>query len=1400
MKKNTFYTIVCFFIFNFTFAQTNNVTTWENLFKSAERSYIKGRYAEAIKSAKKNLKTIKKKYNDNLGYKLWIDVFEAKCLVKQSKFNQALVLIKKVEKELPSLTDANEKATLLAKIASTKFTMGLYAEIEKNITQYLSENTNISPTLQSELELLLIACQNLQEEWDKIGLKPIELTSRLQKLSTEKKSKQVTKIDLQHRKNLYAQALSLQAEVLTAQGNYQKADSIFKIIKKQVEKNAEDHIISAYWEKIGDNFKDKHAYKDAINAYKKAKGLVKKKTDWAVFLQGKIAETYTLQGEAKDSRSALDDMIELADNFGVTADSTIYHLQEMILGAERDIRFENAVRSGEKLEKMSYISQQYLPKFHPLRLKILDKLHEANTIGSKPNIQKAEKSINQALEMSKYLYGENSTMYELRMLRKANLFLVYTDNFDEPKKIFDQKYDAKFFNQRQETHKDFIEAANIVVNFYEINDKYTESEKLLNITSKVAKQKFGEKDLKYGIEMSKLAEIQLKTGKYKEAEMTMQTAMKAIKADANRKSKEYAQALASMAKIYATIGNYEEAEDALKSAERIYEKLDIKDLQEKGSSVEEMAFLYLRMGQFAATEELLIYILNEKENQFGKQSRKLINPLNQLANLYLLKGDYIEAEKNARQAENIAKKVYGENNLRTAEVMTTLAKFYAHIGDYKKSEQYLNQVLNIQKNSLGNSHIEVGNTYINLALVKLYANIKNAPESEKLIVEAINIMQKNFDDKHPLYAEALKTQGEIFIQSKKYNEALETLKKANQIWLDKLQKRNTNSAYTYRLMADIYAKQKKFSEAKDFYEKAGSIYKKLFSEENPEFVRTETKMAQMFFVKGDLKKANDLMEKATNSYLNYIKIYFPALSETEKSKFWAKIQPDFEFYNSLAVKQAEKRPELLEKMYNFRLATKALLLSSALKMRQRILNGNDQLLKEKFKKWLAKKEQLTNLLALSEEERQQTGTNFNQIQDEINILEKELSEESEEFASSKDETAFTWEQIKDKLDKDECAIEVIRFRKFEEGFTDQIQYAFLAVSKETKRNPKLALIENGNELETKYFKYYKNMVEFQQPDKYSYTKYWQPIEHIIGKAKIVYFSPDGVYNQINPEGFRIEDDKYVIDNLNVRFVSNTKDLLSVVTRKERKKQRRSKKNQIESPKEMKAVLFGNPTFYTNDKAEKLVNDLPGTKLEILQVDSILTQKGWKVKIFQEQNALESEIKQAQNPLILHIATHGFFYEVENTEGNDLEINQEILKDPMRRNGLLAKGAGDLLATGTDNFDISEGILTAYEALSLHLDNTMVVLSACETGKGEVSVGEGVYGLQRAFLVAGASSVVMSLFKVNDDVTERLMQKFYEKYDVKIDNKRQAFNDAQKEIKKEYPHPAFWAVFNMIGAN
>ncbi|TAE90841.1 MAG: CHAT domain-containing protein, partial [Bacteroidetes bacterium] len=304
------------------------------------------------------------------------------------------------------------------------------------------------------------------------------------------------------------------------------------------------------------------------------------------------------------------------------------------------------------------------------------------------------------------------------------------------------------------------------------------------------------------------------------------------------------------------------------------------------------------------------------------------------------------------------------------------------------------------------------------------------------------------------------------------------------------------------------------------------------------------------------------------------------------------------------------------------------------------------------------------------------------------------------------------------------------------------------------------------------------------------NQFWQPIAQKLKGIKKVYLSPDGVYNQISLNTLQNpETKKYVLEEVELHVVSNTKDILAFG------------KN---SNQNLKAELMGYPIYDTENLQPKnptmetdttrsfanfqQVPLLLGTKQEVENISKILFAKKYNIEALLAEKATEENIKNIKNPKILHLSTHGFFISKH-------EKNSRI--SPMLRSGLLLTGVSDYSRAETKP-DTEDGILTALEAANLELDSTdLVVLSACETGLGDVKIGEGVYGLQRAFRVAGAKSIIMSLWKVDDAITQKLMTSFYTKY-AKHGHARKAFKDAQLDIKMQHPEPYFWGAFVMSG--
>jgi len=227
-------------------------------------------------------------------------------------------------------------------------------------------------------------------------------------------------------------------------------------------------------------------------------------------------------------------------------------------------------------------------------------------------------------------------------------------------------------------------------------------------------------------------------------------------------------------------------------------------------------------------------------------------------------------------------------------------------------------------------------------------------------------------------------------------------------------------------------------------------------------------------------------------------------------------------------------------------------------------------------------------------------------------------------------------------------------------------------------------------------------------------------------------------------------------------------------------------------------LFGAPNFTQPSASAFKISPLPNTRVEIEVIDSIARLNNIESVQLLGKGANEKNIKNVESPNIIHIATHGFFL-ADKAQSDEL---YSVGDNPLMRSGLLFSGAEkyfdgkQILFTGS--LEEEDGVLTALEVLNMNLANTdLVVLSACETALGEIKNGEGVYGLQRAFVIAGAKSILMSLWKVDDQTTKELMVLYYKNLFKGI-NKFDALTEAQKKLKEKYNNPYYWGAFIING--
>ena len=1401
-------------------AQAQN---WEKYIEKYQDTYDKGEYKKAEKGlAKLEAKSVAKLGSNNK--------YQAFARLHKAKVNLALGLLYNFEgsiKEAITISEAangeNSADHALNYLEASEILMEygnfvLATEMLDKANSIFESTNQLSDALKARIGLNKAwilsskgfyreALQIMDEQYEYLAGRAVKKETYVE--NGELKTRKVPDDERLRRFSQFARLLTMKAFTLHRRGDFKEADLSFIQAEQWIDNNlgrADDAwaLNQYYWGLMLEE--NGLIPKVRADYYLKASNAMRRKyKPYHVLnlrIQQKLIKAFADNNNgAKLNREKTEYNKMSKGYYGI---KSLHYLMRNAL--QLDLKVSKARTSGIEERAFEIINNRsILPEIHPERIRFLRFL--ANYYAISGNYKGAEELLDRAVEIKAELYGKDSPEYGLALINKANFIIDFGDDLKLAEEIYNKYYFGLLKDEILYGHVEYLDIQSHLAALYQSTDRYDKSYAALEEAKKAAQGKYKNTDVEYGIALDNIARLLIKIGRYSEAVAQNEQALKIFDDLKGREKNIYFSiAYETKAILYAAYGFFDEAEASFDESQRLEGKSSLTDRIESTTSVEELAHLYLEMGRFSETEDLLNEAIAEYEAAFGPNTRKLVKPLIERSRLQLISGDYPGSQRTAQRAFDIALRVYGTTSTQTANAQIQLGDVFVAIGDYEKAAENLRAALAIQQKQFGEEHVDVAITTTKLAMVGYFEG--DAPEDvEKMLRKALDIFALKLGFKNPRYAETLEYIANNDIRANKTDEAFELLNKAREIWESRLGRRNNiKLAGIHESSGDIYYFRRNYQQAKDEYDKARRLYKRTFSDEHPDYVKVLSKLSKVAYMMGDAKGTKDNIDEAIANYNLYIQKYFPALSEREKAKFWNTIRPDFEYYNTLAVKLRYSDPGVLQDMYNNALTTKSLLLNSSIKLRQQILSSGDQELITQYSDWLRKKELMTKVISMSQEQLDENGINPDQLGKEIEALEKDLGTRSALFESNIESKTITWQDVQQSLKPNEVAIEMVRFRYFDQVLQeDSVLYAVLYLKGDPKSKPELLLLNNGNDLESKFKHNYRNSIKFKIEDYYSYDAFWKPIADVIGNYSTIYLSADGVYNQINLEAIPLGDGRYVLDNSNIILLSNTKDIY-----RKRSSDAAQLTASVKKSKSHYAIMYGNPKYYSSADERHIddqvrssgfnttVSTLPGTQKEIEALRSLLGENGWKIDDYLQYAAQEDSIKQMSSPQVFHIATHGFF--TPNKEFQERAGLQAAaaFSNPLLRCGLLLAGAGDLLDKTSYNYNMEPGILTAYEAMNLNLDATdLVVLSACETGLGDVQIGEGVYGLQRAFMVAGAKNLVMSLFKVSDEATQKLMEKFYEKW-IQTGNMRQSFIDAKKEIRNEYEAPIYWGSFIMMG--
>lgn len=443
---------------------------------------------------------------------------------------------------------------------------------------------------------------------------------------------------------------------------------------------------------------------------------------------------------------------------------------------------------------------------------------------------------------------------------------------------------------------------------------------------------------------------------------------------------------------------------------------------------------------------------------------------------------------------------------------------------------------------------------------------------------------------------------------------------------------------------------------------------------------------------------------------------------------------------------------------------------------------------------------------------------INDIKEKERIIYKRILKVSD-FATFAQSYFIKWQEIQNSLEPNEVFVDVRRIQDLKSG-DNRAEVSYLYVIIKAIGKPETVISKNILTEERLYIKLKSKELsntekDGRKPDdEYAdhsvYDNFWAPIDKKFkGAIDRVYLNPDGLYHNLSFDCMILPDNRFLSDEMEVIRLVEIADI-----------RKHSARTQASPEYKRSFYFFGFPAYNdTPSGAEKVddafsrnlgkvyksmfvhlgrITDLPGALAEVTTIDSLAKSNGYDSKLLTHLEANESRLKSLEGADILHFATHGKYVQESDESSKKLSHReQKLIENPMLRSQIFLAGAERARKGKIINAD--NGIVTAEEISHLDLGGTkLVVLSACETALGKTYSGEGIYGLQRAFLQAGAESVVISLWEVSDEATRLLMTEFYKNLLVKDMPKYSAFNAAKLSVKEKYPHPHYWAPFIMVG--
>jgi len=850
--------------------------------------------------------------------------------------------------------------------------------------------------------------------------------------------------------------------------------------------------------------------------------------------------------------------------------------------------------------------------------------------------------------------------------------------------------------------------------------------------------------------------------------------------------------------------------------------------------------LYLKQAvticfRYQFNNQLLFFLKEQKKVQVAlqqQQSSDHIYTLAYIAQWYIQNGHLPKAYEYINEAQNIGlnnKNLY--NSFGMVFLFNVFGEYYRMSGERSHAIYVYKEAIRISK-LLGIQEQNMAGIYSNLG--RIYTDNGNFEKADSLFDKTLKIYARTIGTKNPNYTSVqtmkinnymnklhlkLLKKGPIAYNELHNASIEESCKRFLATRKEQFGSEHPDYASALVLLMNLYQLQERYEAAVQHGKKALAIREKSFGLQHTDYMALLFGYTTNLELSGDIDKAIQMFTLSNQLTLRYLRSSFANMTEFQRKKLLKEISYRIISFYSFAHRHIEQYPELAKEVVNASIAIKGLSLESNVNIRTKVLQSNNDSLIQLYNQWLETRTLLSKVRNMTVAQRQQKNLSMHAVGRKAFLLGLQLAKASSSLQSSFSSTQKQdYQALKAQLKTGEACIDFIDFKYYTGRRWEEKHYYYAAIIRPEDEYP--VLIQLGSDkdinklLNTEVSSSSPNYINDKVEGEYLYDLIWMPLESYLYDTKTIYLSPSGALNKVAFNALLTDytSEKRLIEKHEMHYLSSLRDFFKL---KQTQKQHNNKR---------KVALVGGVDFNHNSKDSTptiidstalqqmkgvkrahtgAFNYLLGTEYEINHIESLFDKKAWDIDKLKGVNASEEHIKQHTGdkaPKILHIASHGFFFD-QGFKGPKCScmLGKIGQQEALYRSGIALSGANktwignDTLASPHQE----DGILTAYEVTNLDLSQTdLVVLSACETGRGDINNTEGVMGLQRAFKLSGVKNMILSLWKVPDQQTAELMQLFYKNY-LNKQSIHQAFRNAQLTMSKRYDNPYYWAAFVLL---